>query len=87
MSIEKCDICGKEFKPTYTYCYVCNECRKDFNKNQAMKDRYSERKRELVIRANAEERAKKNDRIVGEGYAERQIAESLRLAGKVKTEL
>lgn len=87
MSIEKCDICGKEFEPTYTYCYVCNECRKDFTKNQAMKDRYSERQRELVIRANAEERAKKNDRIVGEGYAERQIAESLRLAGKVKTEL
>lgn len=87
MSIEKCDICGKEFEPTYTYCYVCDDCRKDFKKNQAIQDGYSERHREAIIRANAEERAKKNDRIIGEGYAERQIAESLRLAGKVKTEL
>ena len=87
MSIEKCDICGKEFEPTYTYCFVCDECRKSFNKNQAIKDGDNFYERESVIRANAEERAKKNDRIVGEGYAERQIAESLRLAGKVKTEL
>lgn len=27
------------------------------------------------------------DHIIGEGYAERQIAESLRLAGKINTEI
>ena len=44
--------------------------------------------RELSIRNEWTERAtKKNNRIVAEGYAERQIADSLRLAGKVNTEL
>ena len=45
-------------------------------------------KRECEIRTYWEERArKKNDRIVGEGYAERQIQSTLKLAGKIKTEL
>ena len=30
---------------------------------------------------------KKNDRIIAEGYAERQMAETLRMIGKIETEL
>ena len=44
--------------------------------------------REYEIVQDWTERAtKKNDRIVGEGYAERQIAETLKLVEKIKTEL
>lgn len=45
-------------------------------------------RRENVILQEWTERAtKKNDRIVGKGYAERQIADTLSRIDKVKTEL
>ena len=44
--------------------------------------------REWEIAQEWTERAtKKNDRIIGEGYAERQIARTLKLVEKIKTEL
>lgn len=46
------------------------------------------RAREWEIAAERTERVKKkNDRIVGEGYAERQIADTLSKVEKIKTEL
>ena len=46
------------------------------------------RKREYEIAQDWTERVtKKNDRIIGEGYAERQIADTLRKVEKIKTEL
>ena len=46
------------------------------------------RQREWEIKQEWTKRAtEKNDRIIAEGYAERQIADSLRIAGKVNTEL
>lgn len=45
-------------------------------------------KREWEIAQDWTERArKKNDRIIGEGYAERQIADTLSKVEKIKTEL
>lgn len=42
---------------------------------------------EYRIRKEATERAKKNDRIIGEGYAERHIADTLSKVEKINTEL
>lgn len=45
-------------------------------------------KREWEIAQDWTERArKKNDRIIGEGYAERQVADTLSKVEKIKTEL
>ena len=45
-------------------------------------------RRDYEIAQEWTERAtKKNDRIIGEGYAERQMAETLRMIEKIKTEL
>ena len=45
-------------------------------------------KREYEIAQDWTERArKKNDRIIGKGYAERQIADTLSKVEKIKTEL
>lgn len=42
---------------------------------------------EYRIRKEATERAKKNDRIVAEGYADRQIADTLSKIEKIDTKL
>jgi len=41
---------------------------------------------ELAIKARFEEK-ERNSKIKGEGYAERQIAKSLELAGKINTNI
>ena len=48
---------------------------------------YNVYQQELLIRQRTRERVEANDHIVAEGYAERQKAKSLELAGKVDTEL
>lgn len=48
---------------------------------------YNVHQQELIIRKRQEKKVKENDHIIAEGYAERQIAKSLELAGKVNTEL
>jgi hypothetical protein len=42
---------------------------------------------ELRIKTEAIRRAKHNESIIGEGYAERQIADTLSKVEKIKTEL
>lgn len=59
--------------------------KENYTSVQSITDVYAH---ELNIKRDWTERAtKKNDRIIAEGYAERQIADSLRIAGKVNTEL
>ena len=48
---------------------------------------HSKRNSDRYKKMKFEKRAKHVDNIIGEGYAERQIADSLRLAGRVRTEL
>lgn len=86
---KECEMCGDEFVPVHGRQQYCPTCREylfgmkyhpntggptDLNSNEnAIRRRFEEKER--------------NCTIVGEGYAERQIEETLRLAGKVKTEL
>lgn len=77
----ECEICGAKFIAGHNYSKQCPECRKyrgyKFNIEGISND-------ENGIRARAIERAKHNDRIIGKGYAERQIADTLKMVGKVK---
>ena len=87
----ECEICGAVFVPTHGIQRTCPECREYARRGWHIGYRdvmpvESVKHREYVIRQRFEE-AERNCTIVGEGYAERQIADSLKLAGKVKTEL
>ena len=77
----ECEICGVKFIAGSNYIKQCPECRKykhyRFNIAGVRND-------EEAIKARAIERAKHNDRIIGKGYAERQIADTLKMVGKVK---
>lgn len=90
----ECSYCGALFQPTTHKNTVCPECKvffKTYSSERARKgtrlSRAAYDEREFQIIEEAKRRAEKNKRIVSEGYAERQIAQSLRLAGKVRTEL
>ena len=84
----ECEVCGDEYIPTHGKQQYCPTCRNYFGAGHYPRtggptDISSN---EASIRRRFEEKAR-NCKIVGEGYAERQIEESLRIAGKVKTEL
>lgn len=86
-----CDICGQIYTPTHGIQKTCPECRSYAKRGWHIGPRNvvpveDVHHRELAIKARFEE-AERNCTIIGDGYAERQIANSLRLAGKVKTEL
>lgn len=86
-----CEICGVMFTPRDSRQRSCGseECKyalrrqiqREYEKNHPKRN--SERYKKLKV----ERRKKHIDSIIGEGYAERQIADSLRLAGRVRTEL
>ena len=90
-----CEYCGAEFTYKHGNTKMCPEC---YGVITLGKDRHSkndwgvgplrdQEKYERAIRLNAIERAKKNDRIIGEGYAERQKQKTLELAGKIDTSM
>jgi hypothetical protein len=88
-----CEICGKPFKPGRQDQRTCAsvECTRERKRLYAAKKRnegeYRARKREFMRRKRSPEERKPKDTIIAIGYAERQRAETLRLAGKVNTEL
>lgn len=65
---------------------MCDRCRAYADEHMPQR-RVKLDKDEYYIRLRAEVRSAHNDTIVGEGYAERQIQDSLRLAGKIDTNL
>lgn len=88
-----CKICGREFLASRRGMKICSgECRKiaqkEFSKAWYLKntERAREQKREERERKRLED-LRKSDKIVAIGYAERQMADSLRRAGRVNTEL
>ena len=91
-----CVICGKEFIPRRCNQKSCGdpECkrevqrmaRKAYIKKNYLKIRDDNRKYMQRMR-NSEQWTPKPDTIVAEGYAERQMAASLKMAGKIKVEL
>lgn len=93
--IRCCVICGAQFKPKRINQVTCAsaECR-DANKHYLQR-RWHKENRGSTLEANRrymrerrhEEYQPKPDTIIAIGYAERQMADSLRKAGKVRTEL
>ena len=89
-----CEICGKMYKPSRKDQRTCAsvECVRERKRVYALKKSaegvYRARKREYMKRQRTPEPYQpKPDTIVAIGYAERQMAETLRKAGRVKTEL
>ncbi len=88
---KNCEICGKEFLSRDRRQRTCGskECKYALHKQtqreyeRSHPKRNSERYKKLKI----EETKRVKRPIIGKGYAERQIADSLRLAGRVNTEL
>lgn len=88
-----CVICGKEFIPRRCNQKSCGgpECkrevqrmaRKAYIKKNYLKVRDDNRKYMQRMR-NSEQRTPKPDTIVAEGYAERQMAKTLEMVGRVK---
>ena len=92
----QCIVCGKEFIPRRCNQKSCGgpECkrevqrmaRKAYIKKNYLKVRDDNRKYMQRMRGEVGW-TPKPDTIVAEGYAERQMAASLKLAGKIKVEL
>lgn len=92
----QCVVCGKEYIPRRENQKSCGgpECkrevqrmaRKAYIKKNYVKVHDDNRKYIQRMR-NSEQWAPKPDTIVAEGYAERQMAASLKMAGKIKVEL
>ena len=95
----KCVICGKEFTPKRSDQKTCldTECKKEVIRRSQLeyrKKNYSrvlETNRRSMEKRKEERRLKRNppkqDTIVAIGYADRQMQKSLKMAGKVRTEL
>ena len=95
----RCEICGREYKPKRSdqrTCLApnCMRERQRLNRIEYRKRHYGrvlENNRKAMEKKRAEryqrENPPKEDTIVAIGYAERQMADSLAKAGKVKVEL
>lgn len=89
-----CSICGKSFTPRRINQITCGseECVKANKRKHEDKWKMLNYQRSLDAhrdynRRKRNENNAKPDTIVAKGYAERQVAASLALAGKVNTEL
>lgn len=89
-----CEICGRVYKPGRVDQRTCAsiECVRERKRLYAAcklhENQYRARKRDYMRRKrNSEEYKPKPDTIVAIGYAERQREATLKMAGKVKTEL
>ena len=82
-------MCGKEYVENYSNQQVCKRCYRILTASGRPEGIITDIvKREFEIKKEWSERAeKKNERIVGNGYAERQVADTLSRVGKVNTEL
>lgn len=89
-----CKICGEEYKPSRYDQYTCGspECAKERRRLYSLKwaDEHRGEVREhnrRYMKRIREERAAKADTIIAIGYADRQMEATLKMAGRVKTEL
>lgn len=88
-----CKYCGRTFIPTHPNNQLCSvECKRarrritqlEWQQENAFK--YADQKRDYMRRYR-EGATTKPDTIIGEGYAERQIAKTLSMVPKINTEL
>ena len=88
---KKCEICGVEFVPRNARQRTCagEECKRLLHKKiqREYEQMHPKRNSDRYKKMQFEKRKKHIDTIIGEGYAERQIADSLRIAGKVRVDL
>ena len=86
-----CEVCGKEYIPRTVRQRTCgsDKCMEEMHRigRREYEAKHPHRNSERYRKLKTERRVKHIDSIIGEGYAERQIADSLRLAGKVRVEL
>lgn len=91
-----CEICGKEYIPRRSDQRTCGseECMKErqrLNRLEYRERNYAkvlaDNRRIMRERREKKRRKEKPDTLVAVGYAERQIAETLKMAGRVNTEL
>ena len=88
-----CEMCGKLYKPGRFDQRTCGsvECVRERKRRSAIQYQnaeYRERKREFMRRKRDPGAYEtKPDTIIGEGYAERQMEQTLKMVGKVNTEL
>ena len=95
MEPRQCRVCGKMFMPTHSNNQLCSaECKRIRRKmtQDAWLDRNRAKKNELnklhmrKVRGPITD-GSKTDAIIGEGYAERQIASTLAKVEPIKTTL
>ena len=86
-----CEICGEMFTPRDSRQRACasEECKRLLHRKiqREYEKTHPKRNSNRYKKMKFEQRVKHEDTIIGEGYAERQIADSLRIAGKVRVEL
>ena len=82
----ECEICGRMYKPGKKDQRTCasKECVHEMRRRNALR---WQREHYAAKKESRKKREVKADNIVAIGYAERQMADSLRKAGKVRTEL
>lgn len=89
----KCRICGKAFYAKNKRQVICSEeCKKvaqaEWYRRYIEKNAGRIRERQQLMKERKKREASmKPDTIVGKGYAERQMAKTLEMAGKINTEL
>ena len=85
---KQCNVCGRVFHPTHGRQKMCFQCREYFDAGKFMRtsNAVDTVSTEAEIRRRFIEK-EENCRIVGEGYAERQIANTLKKVPPIKTEL
>lgn len=94
-----CVICGKEYIPGRKDQRTCGSdecmkerqklnrleyCKRNYGRVLAHNRNYNRRRREMEKRKRVET---KGDTIIAIGYADRQMEATLKMAGRVKTEL
>lgn len=85
--VKNCVICGKPFE-CYGRAVTCSpECRAEHNKRRLEKKREYDREYRRRKKEKEAIRRQRQDSIIGEGYAERQIAQTLSMVEPIKTEL
>lgn len=92
---KQCEYCGAEFVATHGNKRICPVCSGvSTEKGERMsasvfgnRSYLNQNQYELHIKLAAIERAKHNDDIIAEGYAERQIEKTLSMVEPIKTDL
>ena len=86
-----CTICGKVFTPPHGNRKLCTDCKERVYRNlgRDWAITYEGPTNVIDYERNLEKRNRERycDTIVAIGYADRQMAASLKMAGKVNTEL